>query len=463
MKTRAISLSRPGRYLKISLALFLTICISTTYISLPPANPLEQIEKAGAAALGTSAYFAGGVHCFGNFPVASVEIYNTETEEWDFSHQLSVARSLPAVVACDNKVFFAGGKKNWSEVDYAEVDIFHAETGRWTVEYLSVPRVTSAVAKDNTVIFAGGLRHNFSMVEDIVDIYDTETRDWSIATLSEARDARAAVVAGDYAIFAGGWAGKTISKRVDIYNFITGEWSIDSLSEARAFIGATAVGNKAIFAGGMTSENTRSYTIDIFDTSDSTWTTAALSSPRAFMGAVNAGTVGNKAYFVGGGKMDIYTGLYANLWTCDSRIIDIYDDASDSWSFSYLPGPLVSHAVAGTDSVLVVAGGLPCQSLVNLLTQINTPTSEELLMDYNIFPNPASRNLNVHVSLRCNTSGILRLFNISGNSLYQYEFREKTIDHQIDLSGYTPGVYLVEVDTEIGKIIERVIVVKWCP
>lgn len=460
MNTKSQIFPLPGRFNIFIFTLLLIFPALVLFSQSPPINPLDQKEKVGATSLGSKAYFAGGVHCFGNFPMASLEIYDTETGQWDFSQELSVPRSLPAVVSCDNKVFFAGGKINWSEVDFSEVDIYDVVTGRWSVGHLSVPRVTSAVAKGNTVLFAGGLRHNFSMVVDIVDIYNTETQEWSTATLSEPRDARAAVVVGNYAMFAGGWAGKTMSKRVDIYNFTTGEWSIDSLSEARAFIGAASVGDKAIFAGGMTAENTRSYTIDIFDVSDSTWTTASLSSPRAFMGAINAGTVGNKAYFVGGGKMDIYTGLVSNLWTCDSRVIDIYDATTDSWSFSYLPGFLVSHGVAGTDSVLVVAGGLPCHSTVNLITRVDAPSHTESVIDYSLFPNPVNTMLNIHISFERKTGGTLKLFDISGNTLFQKSFEIKEFKETLDLSTYPPGLYLIEIDHGTGRIIEKVAVYK---
>ena len=56
----------------------------------------------------------------------------------------------------------------------------------------------------------------------------------STTNLPSARDGMAYAVAGNLAVFAGGFVnGGDVSDRVDIYNFTTGEWSYSHSFEAR--------------------------------------------------------------------------------------------------------------------------------------------------------------------------------------------------------------------------------------
>jgi hypothetical protein len=421
----------------------------------------------GATSLDSKAYFAGGQVCSNGQNTSKVEIYDATAGTWDVSHNLSVARSGPAVVTCGKKVLFAGGLdlSDWpASTLYSTVDIFDTENGYWTVQHLSLARGAMGVSKGDTAIFAGGIIgvDPFFTGTDVVDIYDAANDIWTTATLSEPRAGFAAVVVGDLAMFAGGYDGQNVTKRIDIYNFSTGMWSIDSLSSARGFLAATAVGNKAYFAGGMTQSNFTSNLVDVYDAETRQWLPKEyLSKSRAFLGSINAATVDNQAYFVNGGKVDLVSGA----WLEDYKIIDVYNPIEDSWEQILHPGHRVNHTVVAieNDSLhqLLVAGGGPCNNKVDIYTPppVNVQSIKHEI-DYTIFPNPAADKLNITTSFKNETSGTLVLYNITGHIAYQYEFKGDLLSHEIDLEIYSPGMYMLEIRTENGRVVEKVMIVE---
>jgi hypothetical protein len=335
----------------ISLLFVLTAFVSFgqwTYTNLS-----EPKAYMGATVLGSKAYFAGGYN--NSNLLSTVEIYDNLTGEWDTTNDLSVARQLPFAGTCGSKIFFAGGANFSTGAVYGTVDIFDTVTQQWTVEQLSVPRLQVAVVSHgNKVLFAGGANLQQGVVYDIVDIYNIETGEWlPPAALSEPRVVWWATV-GNLAIFAGGYNLQTSSKRVDIYNFTTNTWSIDSLSVPRAFIGITTLGNKVFFAGGMINGNTASNVVDIYDAESGTWDTANLSLARAFSDNQNVVTSCGKAYFVGGGKINL-NGAY---WTAAYNVIDIYDEATNTWTVDQLSQSFVHRAVLSFGDKYLVAGGI---------------------------------------------------------------------------------------------------------
>jgi hypothetical protein len=306
----------------------------------------------GASVLGSKAYFAGGEDCVNL--VSKVEIYDTKTGIWTYDN-LSVARELPFATTCGSKIFFAGGVDFYiSQAVFSTIDIYDTIDQTWDVKQLSIPRLQAAVVSHgNKVLFAGGTNYQTGACYDVVDIYNVETGDWSTASLSIPRVVWWAKV-GDLAIFAGDYSNQQSSKRVDIYNFTTDSWSIDSLSVPRAFIGMTTIGNKVLIAGGMVSGNTPSNIVDIYDASTGSWSTANLSLARAFADNQQAVTACGKAYFVGGGKIHLNQGY----WTAAYTVIDIYDDATGTWSVDTMPlSKRVHHAVVAIDNKVIIAGG----------------------------------------------------------------------------------------------------------
>lgn len=237
------------------------------------------------------------------------------------------------------------------------VDIYDAATGAWSTDALAVPRRNLAATSVGTkALFAGGFGVNVRSRE--VDIYDTATDRWSSARLSLARSQLAATTVGDKAIFAGGMRSGRESEAVDIYDDATGAWSTATLSQARSDIGAASVGTLAIFAGGSSavlsqlsdaSIDAVTALVDIYDDATGSWSSATLNQ----IGAISATTgLGSKAIFVGGSSR-LSNGRYYG----PGQWLDIYDTTAGRWSAQTLPTERRSIVAAAVGDKALFAGG----------------------------------------------------------------------------------------------------------
>ena len=221
---------------------------------------------------------------------------------------------------------------------------------------LSEARAAVSVASaGNKILFAGGDGPSYPMGgSSRVDIYNIATQSWSTAELSVGRYEIAATANGNKIFFAGGETGDGTwtTNAVDIYDVTTNTWTVDHLSIPGAYIAAEAVANKVFFAGGDGKANAgmiRTRRVDIFDLTTSSWTTAQLSESKR-MGHV-AVTANNKIYFSGG-----IDGGSGNA-TVISNKIDIYDNATGTWSVSVMSEDKSWHAGITVGNKIYWAGG----------------------------------------------------------------------------------------------------------
>jgi uncharacterized protein YutD len=246
------------------------------------------------------------------------------------------------------------------------------------MDNLSMPSFyLQSVSYENKALFAGFydleslslLSFTFS---NVVNIYDAITGNWSTDTLSQAWGNFSATVVENLAFFAGGQTSPTtMCDRVDIYNFESGTWSTASLSVARGFTAAVTVGNKAFFAGGTRSDNMQSDVVDIFDYDTGEWSTANLSTPRSFTTS-GAGAC-DKAYFAGGGKLNMPTFYFQNA----SNVVDIYDPSLDTWSADVLSNSVINHSVKAVQNHISVADGLSYTQPLSIMDLVQIYTCEE--------------------------------------------------------------------------------------
>lgn len=222
---------------------------------------------------------------------------------------------------------------------------------------LSKARAGIAVASaGNKILFAGGPVPSGSY-SSRVDIYDLTSQTWSTAELSEARYLMAAIGAGDKIFFAGGEIGDgtCATKTVDIYDIPNNKWSASSLSIPGNRVVPAAVGNKVLFAGGnagFCGSWARGTTVDIYDLTTNAWSTASLSSVKRSGDA--AVTVNNKVFFSGGETWP--DNPVPGSWYV-SNTVDIYDEASNSWSISSLNEGKLGHAGVAVNDKIFWAGG----------------------------------------------------------------------------------------------------------
>jgi N-acetylneuraminic acid mutarotase len=411
----------------------------------------------GSATLGNKVWFGGGTN--GISYLTDVEVYDLSTGLWAPAGNLFEPRFfVGGSVSCGTKIFFAGGYDD--NVSYNIVDIYDTLTQEWTVDFLSVDRFSlAAVSHGNIVMFAGGIQIQDAVsFKNTVDIYNVESGQWvTPATLSQARGGIAAAVAGDLAIFAGGWINTagTTSNKVDIFNFSTNTWSQATLSQARAYASAVAVGNKVIIAGGITSLNTPTNRVDIYDAETGIWTQATLSAPRSF--SDNGAALAGKAYFAGGGN------FMGSGFNTPSDVIDVYDPASDIWTVMNLQEPRAEHSVQGVGNYLVVAGGKNDSGLLSSVeifydpqTGINQPSEGD--EGIKVYPNPAQGKITIDFPKA--VAGISTLVSIYGTT-GQEIISEKPIQakSEVDVSHLAPGLYFIKVENNqiihISKFIKN--------
>lgn len=436
--------------------LFLSFLLTAlfSYGQWSTTNLSEPKTTFGAATLGSKAYFAGGANANGDY-LSKVEIYDVKTKKWSYSN-LSTRRQFPSGVSCGSKVFFAGGAFDNKSFDI--VDIYDTITQAWTVEHLSDPRLlVSAIAKGNKVLFAGGVRAENNTFSNVVDIYDVQTGLWSKDTLSMARASMGVAIVGDLAIYAGGFNIKSFTNRVDIYNFTTGKWTTDTLSLARGLTGATTVGNKVLIAGGMTDPQLSSSTtdlVDIYDGLTGKWSTAKLSLPRCFTERT-AVTMGDKAYFIGGGN---FSGIILDYFAT-YNVIDIYDNKTGTWSVDHLPHDVINHGVTVVGNTLLVAGGWSSTenkvfSTVEIFTE--PASSSPILPDnqyFQVYPNPAKDMLTIVAPNGISIDDVT-IYNMAGQKV----LISKGKNQRINISRLQKGMYFIVMTSGQQQLKKKLIV-----
>lgn len=426
----------------ILVIVFLLCVINTSYGQWTYTNLSVPKAYMGATTLGSKVYFAGGMN--DSDLNSTVEIYDFSTGLWDTTQHLSVARDLVTATTCGSKIFFAGGVDFFSSSNvYATVDIYDTLTHQWSDTLLSAPRFNiAAMSYGNKVLFAGGINTQLGIAYDIVDIYNCETGEWSVTNLSGPRVGYGGVV-NNLGIIPGGFESSGVTNRVDIYNFTSGTWSVDSLSVARAWVGIATVGDKMLIAGGATHDAVQSDVVDIYDASTGTWDTANLSMARSFADNQNALNVCGKAYFVGGGIMNL-NGPY---WDAAYNRIDIYDLTTNTWSVDSIPTSTatIHRAAVSIGDQFIIAGGVWYGYFLNAEIYTCLNTGVEIIPEniLTIYPNPGKGNLQLELPDNNKQNPLpLFVYNMQGQEVH----KQTLLNGNRKLNLLLPaGVYVLKV------------------
>jgi hypothetical protein len=273
--------------------------------------------------------------------------------------KLSQSRGFPSVVSTGNKIFFAGGALGVRQQPFSSsrVDIYDIATGSWSTAELSVPRWQIAtIAAGNKVFFAGGGYYDDSdngSSYNTVDIFDITTNQWSTGSLTGRRHNVAAATVGNKVFFAGGRTDDyldSVSNKVDIYDLATNAWSTANMSEGKDALTAVAANNKVYFAGGITgwkplANNFFDYIvsnrIDVYDNATDSWSTSALNESKYYFAGI---AVGNNIYWAGG-----FTGTASNSNSCKVEIANL---STQSSSIQYLSRARNFFVDGGQNAVL---------------------------------------------------------------------------------------------------------------
>ncbi len=90
---------------------------------------------------------------------------------------------------------------------------------------------------------------------------------------------------------------------------------------------------------------------------------------------------------------------------------------------------------------------------------VNTQDLEGL-NHFELYPNPTSGLINIALTFDQTTDAAISMYNLLGQQVYQSVQRGNNIAHQLDLSSWAEGMYLVSVETRSGKAIKKVLLTR---
>lgn len=369
--------------------------------------------------LNSAAVWDGKVYFSGGAKTQYVQqaIYNKQLEVLDIQTEkvttapggLSVARCAMSALAYNGKIYFIGGHlwttvSNTGIITYNNVDIYDIATQTWSLQRLSESRTSCAAAVvGGKIVIAGGWHSGVSQIvpSDVVDIYDPVTNKWTVAHLSVPRGEmlEAGVVGHKMYVCGGGTNYQNFAcvNTVDIYDALTNTWSATTLSQARMASSVQGVGKYLICAGGYTQTLGKTARVDYQDTETGQWYTHQLSSPRTSM---SAAVTGNKAYFTGGGNLNLST-IYLNAST---NAVDIFDAQTGTWRVGpALVRNRMAHSCVSWKNKVIVGGGWRAEQVsttgsIEVLTDdsyVATATPEASGDVFQVFPNPATDQIDL--------------------------------------------------------------------
>lgn len=119
---------------------------------------------------------------------------------------------------------------------------------------------------------------------------------------------------------------------------------------------------------------------------------------------------------------------------------------------------------AGLSNVLIrfnaVSGYGNNAYIDNVNVTLTTGISESILeQSLSIFPNPSKDVVTVSAKLLSNDDVIISVYDITGRVIYVNEINNvNAISHQIDISSYTKGTYILEISSTEENIVKKIIV-----
>jgi len=184
-----------------------------------------------------------------------------------------------AVAAVGNKVFFAGGSSIWPAGSPNEthrissrIDIYDLLSKTWTTAELSEPRkeLTAAVI-GNKILFAGGRNNSDYQASSVVDIYNAEMDNWTTTNLSSPAIGLSSITVNGKAYFSFSYYGLS-GTSLGIFDAATNSWNTIKLVEGKVYIPIGTSNGKIAFVGGMLGWFEHSKLIEILDVATKTWT-----------------------------------------------------------------------------------------------------------------------------------------------------------------------------------------------
>ena len=238
----------------------------------------------------------GDVDKFGDISVATVEMYDPETDTWQRKADMPTARTGVATLVVDGKIYAIGGgasKKfqrgpGWGYGGklLPTIEMYDPGTDTWIQKAdMPVPRSGRACVVDGKIYIIGGSAANKKQGRlDSVDVYDPATDTWAeVKSMNHARGVSAvSVVDGKIYVIGGvGWPqipnhpGPPLSS-VEVYDPKNNRWTeIAEMPTSKALHTASVIDGKIYVIGGGFWDNDRFIylsTVEIYDPETDGWT-----------------------------------------------------------------------------------------------------------------------------------------------------------------------------------------------
>ena len=252
----------------------------------------------GTSIVGGKVFVIGGeVDKFGDTAVATVEMYDPETDTWEQRADMPTARAGVSTLVVDGKIYaIGGGERKKIQVGRAwrnsgkllpTIEMYDPVTDTWIQKAdMPVPRSSNSTCiVDGKIYIIGGVAANRKQGRlDSVDIYDPATDTWTEAkSMNHARGgASVSVVDGMIYVMGGvGWPqipnhpGPFLSS-VEMFDPKNNQWTeITEMPAPKAGHAASVIDGKIYVIGGGFRGNDRfKYlsTVEVYDPETDRWT-----------------------------------------------------------------------------------------------------------------------------------------------------------------------------------------------
>jgi N-acetylneuraminic acid mutarotase len=239
--------------------------------SFKAADPVTRAETA-VAAINNKIYVAEGwIQSDSNNPTTALEIYDPATDSWTAGAPSVVARGLSATAVIGGKIYITDGYSGFYQNPggIATLEIYDTNTNTWSTG-APIPVATSgavgaALNGKFYVVGGGGLSGIYPAIANVY-IYDPTTDTWtSGAAMPSPRDVATGGVINGKLYITGGYSSLSLPSATDnpvvVYDPITGTWSTGAAEPTpRGAAAAAAVGGTLFVAGGLDQNNSNAIT-----------------------------------------------------------------------------------------------------------------------------------------------------------------------------------------------------------
>ncbi|MEO6728692.1 MAG: kelch repeat-containing protein [Candidatus Dojkabacteria bacterium] len=288
------------------------------------------------------------------------------TGAWTTSTAGGTARYGYTASVVGNKIYNWGGNASGTFTNILE--IYDTTTALWTSQTGGAVRYYAAAGTDGTRVYTWGGANAGGAVINTMDIYNTVTGVFSTGAVGPVGRLGAFSASANGKIYIwGGWNGTAYVNTMNIYDMATNTWSTGASGGTAKGINSQAVvyNNKIYYPGGCITNagcSVVTRVLDIYDIATNTWSIGALQPVGK---GVAAAVLNNSLLFLIGG-------YNASAYTATTHI---YNFATNTWTAgSALPGPKGANTAVSLNGRIYFWAGYTGAAYTNSM-YIYTPLS----------------------------------------------------------------------------------------